>query len=154
MLFSKRDRVGLLVVLLLAGCEFGVDPGTPGDDPRIPGDERAGFFVCHGQPGTQDVTCGPGTECCTLDSPICVPIDQGCSEPYDVVYCDGPEDCSYPGDRCETQSHGTSCTTAEGHITWCHADADCVPLYDWEPTGGWCEADGTCHYPTPVNVDP
>lgn len=149
--FSNRLCMGVLLGLLLASCGPDNDPGAQVDDPSIPGDERAGFFICHGEPGTQDVRCGPGTECCTLDSPVCVPIDQGCEEPYDVVWCDGPEDCSRPGDRCITQSHGTSCTTSEGHILWCHVDADCAAVQD-DPTGGRCDADGTCHYPAPPNA--
>jgi len=126
-----------LLTLLLAGC-------APDDDPRLPGDERAGYFVCRAAPLEPGIGCGPGTVCCLTDGPRCVSAEQGCEDVYNVVSCDGPEDCS-GSEHCETLSHGTSCTSSEGSVTWCHTDADCVDITPWLPDGV-CQPSGACDF--------
>jgi cysteine-rich repeat protein len=125
------------------GCSASCEPD---DNLTIPGDERAGFFICAAYPPeTSRVTCGPGSVCCLTDGPRCVSAEQGCVDVYNVVSCDGPEDCARAGDHCETLSHGTSCTTSEGSFTWCHRDADCVDIEPWLPNGA-CTSSGACDF--------
>ncbi len=122
------------------GCSASCEPD---DDRRTPGDDRAGYFVC-AEPLTEGITCGPGTVCCLTDGPTCVSAEQGCVDVFNVVSCDGPEDCA-GGQHCETQSHGTSCTTSEGSHTWCHTDSDCVPFVPWFRPGP-CSSSGRCQF--------
>jgi cysteine-rich repeat protein len=122
------------------GCSAACQPD---DDLRTPGDDRAGYFICS-EPLGPAITCGPGTVCCVSDGPTCVSAEQGCVDVYNVTSCDGPEDC--PGNyHCETQSHGTSCTSSEGSKTWCHTDDDCVPFMPWFGDGP-CTASGACDF--------
>lgn len=122
------------------GCSASCEPD---DDLRTPGDDRAGFFEC-GEPPEPGITCGPGSVCCMTDGPRCVSAEQGCSDVFNVVSCDGPEDCA-TGLHCETLSHGTSCNSSEGSKTWCHTDADCVPFVPWF-ADGTCRPNGACRF--------
>ena len=126
-----------MTLLLVGAC-------APDDDVRTPGDERAGYFVCRSEPAAPGIVCGPDAVCCLTDGPRCVSAAQGCEDVYNVMSCDGPEDCR-GGEHCETLTHGTSCTSSEGSITWCHTDADCVDIVPWLPDGA-CQPSGACDF--------
>ena len=125
------------------GCSVSCEPD---DNLTLPGDERAGYFICAAEPPTSTgISCGPGSVCCLTNGPICVSAEQGCEDVFNVVSCDGPEDCDYG--HCETLTHGTSCTPSEGSRTWCHTDADCVDIQPWLPDGV-CTSTGACNFLT------
>lgn len=114
----------------------------------LPGDERPGYFICQEYPlAAIGITCGPGTVCCVTNGPTCVSAEQGCVDVYNVVSCDGPEDCPRADYHCRTQSHGTSCTSSDGGGVWCHKDADCVDILPWLPDGV-CTPSGICDFST------
>lgn len=123
------------------GCSASCEPD---DDASTPGDDRAGYFVC-AEPLGLGVTCGPGSVCCLTGGPVCVSAEQGCSDVFNVVSCDGPEDCTHSSEHCETLTHGTSCTPSEGSVTWCHHDRDCVGVFPWLPDGE-CSITGACDF--------
>lgn len=121
-----------------ASCELDDDSSTPGDD-------RPGYFVCSAPLEPElGITCGPGTVCCLTNGPVCMSTEEGCFDVFNVVSCDGPEDCS-AATHCETLTHGTSCTFSEGAQTWCHTDEDCVPFVPWFESGT-CSATGACDW--------
>lgn len=135
--------IALALLLGLVGCEPGPPPGEPADDPATPGDDRPGYFVCSGSSSFDSVTCGPGDVCCVVDQPVCVSAEAGCLNPFEVVRCDGPEDCA--GDTCITGTHGRYCGGTGGSYTWCHVDEHCVDLEPWLPDVP-CGANGTCDF--------
>ncbi|RYZ09860.1 MAG: hypothetical protein EOO73_02980 [Myxococcales bacterium] len=139
------------MLLALGACVSGSPPDEPTDDPATPGDDRAGYFVCRSYGWPESVLCSPGTICCVIDAPVCVSADVGCPSPYEVVRCDGPEDCEYSGEDCITGTHGTYCSGAEGSSTWCHMDEDCVDVQPWLPDGT-CSASGTCTFVVPTRA--
>jgi hypothetical protein len=130
---------------IAAGCEPGpecdYDCEEPADDPSTPGDDRAGYVWC-GETPASGVTCPPDTLCC-LTSSSCATHEQGCQDPFNVATCDGPEDCTGAGERCQMLSHDRTCR-AEGIWTWCHTDADCRALPGLPD--GRCTSSGVCEF--------
>jgi cysteine-rich repeat protein len=149
---ERGGRCGDAVLDDGEGCDDGNEIGAdgcsassePDDNLTLPGDERAGYFVCAPDAPELGITCGPGTVCCLTDGPFCVSADRGCRDVYNVSRCDGPEDCS-GGEHCGTHSHGTYCSSQEGSINWCHTDADCVGVAPWLPPGK-CGPNGACDF--------
>jgi hypothetical protein len=94
------------------------------DDVSTPGDERAGYVTCGA------ASCAPDTFCFAPIGAIakCVPDHLG----WNVVVCDGKEDCSI-GELCyqvspEIHSGGTGCgkpVTVDARASECHGDVDC-----------------------------
>src|SRR5687768_8130840 len=97
---SARRLLGGAFLASLVACEPGPPQGEPVDDPATPGDDRPGYFVCRKYGSLNTVLCAPEQVCCVVDEPTCVSADPGCPSPFEVVSCDGPEDCDYEGEHC------------------------------------------------------
>jgi hypothetical protein len=95
---------GVLLAVLLAGCQLGDD----GDDPAFETAEaELGIIACHGSD-----ECAEGQEC------ICGPGGCGCGE-LDPVTCDPVPECGGDGDC----GDGQCCF--EGHCVAANADCEC-----------------------------
>jgi hypothetical protein len=105
------------------------------DSSATVGDDRAGFVAC-GAAGDAH-SCGPGLGCCELDG-VCAQSPAGCSDPFQLASCDGPEDCA-AGEQCWVEAHAVDCATSSPYFdVRCHSDADCV-----EPSRNPC-VEGNC----------
>lgn len=109
------------------------DCPPPDDDPNTPGDDRAGYVQCG-----DSLSCGPDTGgCCTILF-VCADETPSCPSPSPIVNCDGPEDCTEPGQKCWGGMVGALCDD-QGPFLKCHTDRDCT-----EPSRPVCNSTGGC----------
>ncbi len=102
-------------------------PDTPGPAPdmrsnpggaRPAGDVRTNYVQCGA------LSCGPSTAGCCAMTLECASASRACSTPGPIFDCDGPEDCTRPGERCWGGLVAPLCASIGPYLK-CHTAADC-----------------------------